>query len=126
MKTVNRTAIEVRPLQPFLTWLKHVDPSSVGFTVKELQQDAALYLIPDFEDEDDVRKFLQKRCTEIFEDQLNGWFRDKSTWPNIRDFETFDRWFEWKTHSLLIDLCGGPVRRQNWSVPEWEPQGDDR
>jgi alkylation response protein AidB-like acyl-CoA dehydrogenase len=41
-----------------------------------------------------VREYLEEACGEIFEEQLNGWYRVPSSWPSRRDLDAFDRWFE--------------------------------
>ena len=40
------------------------------------------------------------------------WRRVPSTWPNRRDLDTFDRWFEWSFHSVVVDLCDDPLLRE--------------
>jgi hypothetical protein len=32
-----------------------------------------------------------------------------SAWPVDRTFDTFNRWFEYRFHSMLVDLCDEPV-----------------
>ena len=44
--------------------------------------------------------------------QLAGWYTVESTWPNHRDWATFERWFEWSSHSMVIDLCAGRLKRE--------------
>jgi hypothetical protein len=50
-------------------------------------------------------------CGEIFEEQLDGWYRVPSSWPVNRDFDMFKRWFEYRFHSMLVDLCEDPLER---------------
>jgi len=50
---------------------------------------------------------------EIFEEQLDGWHRDRSAWPADRSFDTFTRWFEYSFHSVLYDLCDDPLQRDD-------------
>lgn len=52
MDTINRSAVIVTPAKPFLDWLHRVDPTSA-----------------------EARGVLEKDCEEIFENQLDGWFR---------------------------------------------------
>ena len=33
-------------------------------------------------------------------------------WPNPRDLDTFDRWFEWIFHSVVADLRDDPPLRE--------------
>ncbi len=109
---INRTAIVVKPAQPFLDWLHRVDPTSAHLTLEDLQHDATVYLVPECEGEEDVRENLEHLCGQIFEEQLEGWYRVLSMWPQRRDLQTFDLWFEWSFHSEVIDLCSGPLLRE--------------
>jgi len=41
--TLNRSAIVVKPRQPFLDWLNAVDPTSRTLTLRELVQEPTVY-----------------------------------------------------------------------------------
>ena len=43
------------------------------------------------------------------EDQLNGWWRDRTTWPMPRSFETFTGSFNCQFHTTLVDLADEPL-----------------
>ena len=76
MRALNRSAIVVRPNLPFLDWLHAVDPTSQALTLDSLT-----------------------------EDQLNGWWRDRATWPTPRSLAFFRSWFDCQFHSMLLDLA---------------------
>ena len=42
---------------------------------------------------------------QIFEENLDGWYRVPEAWPAVRDLKTFQQWFEYSIHSQVIDLC---------------------
>jgi hypothetical protein len=44
--TLNRSAIVVKPKQPFLDWLHGADSTSSDLTLRELALEPAIYLIP--------------------------------------------------------------------------------
>jgi hypothetical protein len=102
---LNRSAIVVKPRQPFLDWLHTADPTSRNLSLRELVQEPTIYLIPECDTEEDVRGVLQELCEEIFVEQLASWFTDESTWPADRSFDVFCRWFDFQHHSMLVDLC---------------------
>lgn len=102
---LNRSAIVVKPRQPFLDWLHTADPTSRSLSLRELVQEPTIYLIPECDTEEDVRGVLQELCEEIFVEQLASWFTDESTWPANRGFDIFCRWFDFQHHSMLVDLC---------------------
>jgi len=42
-------------------------------------------------------------------DQLDGWWRDRTTWPTLRFFDVSTRWFDCQFHSTLLDLTDEPL-----------------
>jgi hypothetical protein len=46
------------------------------------------------------------------EEHLNGGYRVLASWPNRRDLDTFDRWIEWSFHSIVVNLCDGPLLQE--------------
>ena len=111
MDTLNRSAIVVKPKQPFLDWLHASDPSSREICLSDLSQEPTIYLVPECDTDADVVKVLCKLCEEIFEVQLAGWYTDASTWPRDRSYPVFRQWFDYQHHSMLVDLCDEPLRR---------------
>jgi hypothetical protein len=53
----------------------------------------------------EAREYLEEVCSEISEEQLNGWYRVPSSWSTCRDLNAFDHWFEWSFHWVVFDLC---------------------
>jgi hypothetical protein len=109
---VNRTALVVKPKEPFLAWLHEADPTSHELTLEDLVREPSVYLIPECETGEEVRKVLQELCEEIFNDQLGGWYRDEASWPEDRSFKVFRGWFDFEYHSMLLDLCDEPLIRE--------------
>ena len=112
MIAINRTAFVVKPAKPFLDWLHRVDPTSGELTLEDLQEEPTVYLLPECESEEDTRTILEWKCGRVFGDQLDGWRRAPSTWPNQRDPDAFERWFEWSSDSMVLDLCDDPIHPQ--------------
>ena len=112
MIAINRTAFVVSPGQPFLDWLHRADPTSGGLRLEDLRREPTIYLLPECENKEEVRESLEEMCSEIFEEQLNGWYRVPASWPSRRDLNTFDRWFEWSFHSVVVDLCDDPLLQE--------------
>ena len=106
---LNRSAIVVKPRQPFLDWLHTADPTSHTLTLGELAPEPTIYLVPVCDTEEDVHEVLRELCDEIYVEQLAGWFRDEETWPRDRSFDMFCRWFDFQHHSMLVDLSGEPL-----------------
>jgi hypothetical protein len=109
--TLNRSAVVVKPKQPFLDRLHAVDPTSSDLTLRELGEEPTIYLIPECETPEEVADALHELCEEIFVEQLASWFNDTTTWPSDRGFDTFCCWFDYRHHSMLLDLCHEPLIR---------------
>jgi hypothetical protein len=110
LPTVNRSAVIVIPKQPFLDWLHGGDPTSVTITLEDVSQ-PTIYLVPDCEEEQKLITHLRSYSTKIFEAELEAWDREQSRWPVDRSFKAFCQWFEYRTHTLVFDLCDTGLRR---------------
>jgi hypothetical protein len=111
MDAINRSAVIVMPAQPFLDWLHRADRTSAELKLEDLRREPTIYLLPEYDTEEEARGYLRHHCREIFEEQLDGWYRVPSAWPIDRTFDSFNRWFEYRFHSMLVDLCDEPVTR---------------
>lgn len=105
---LNRSAVVVRPKQPFVDWLRSVEELDLpSITLDEL--DKTLYLVPDYEDPADAEKVLKKVCDEIFCRELEGWYTDESVWPKDRSLKVFKQWFEVEHFDVVEDVGKGPI-----------------
>jgi hypothetical protein len=110
MSEIDRSLIILRPKQPFLDWARSLDDESKDITLESLNEDSTAYLIPEIWQDSDQEEFL-KTCYDILlEEQLEGWWTDEAAWPQQRDLKMFLDWFEVEFHSLVFDLCDGPIR----------------
>jgi hypothetical protein len=106
---LNRSVLVVIPRQPFLDWLHRADPTSGDLTLEDLRRDPSVYLLPARDLEPDLEKCLKRFCKAIFEEQLDGWYRVKELWPRDRSITAFKEWFEYRFHSMPIDLAREPL-----------------
>jgi|SRR5450755_4681168 hypothetical protein len=112
MDTLNRSAIVVKPKQQFLDWLHAADPTSSTISLIEVQREPTIYLIPECDTDEELADVLRTLCEEIFKEQLDGWYRVPSSWPQDRSYKVFCQWFEYQHHSMLFDLCDEPLIRE--------------
>ena len=109
MATLNRSAVVVKPKQPFLDWLHTADPTSRDLSLRDLTQEPTIYLLPECDTPAELDEALRERCEEIFIEQLAAWFNDEETWPQDLSFEAFRHCFDCQHHSMLVDLCHDPL-----------------
>jgi hypothetical protein len=94
MLALNRSAIVVRPKLPFLEWLHTVDPTRTSVTLTDLGREPTIYLVTECGDPEAADEYLDRVFHTIFENQLDGWWRDRTTWPTPLSLATFKRWFD--------------------------------
>jgi hypothetical protein len=107
---LNRTVIIIKAKQPFLDWyLSLTDPNKHQATLEELNLDAAAYLIPECDDDDQVEKLLKHHYQDIFDAELLGWWTRKEDWPQKRTYKMFRNWFDIEFHTEIRDLSDEPL-----------------
>lgn len=99
---LNRAVLIVRPKQPFLDWAAELDESGL---VPDVQGEQTVYLIPQFDSDDEARQVLESVFSEVFERELFGWHTDEAAWPRKRTLALFREWFTVELHSVVEDLC---------------------
>ncbi len=99
---INRAVLIVRPKQPFLDWAAGLDDSGL---LPDVEGERTIYLIPDFDTDDDAQTIIEEVYAEVFDSELYGWHIDESAWPTNRDLKTFREWFAIELHSVVEDLC---------------------
>jgi hypothetical protein len=107
---INRAAVIVRPAQPYIDWAANLDDSGV---VPDPSDDSTVYLIPNFDNEDEAWELLSDIYEEIFENELWEWHTDDTAWPENRSFAMFKQWFTLDFHSVIEDLCGYDVLEED-------------
>lgn len=83
---------------------QRADSTSQQLTLADLQRESTVYLVPEYVEELEVLTFLAEKVMQIFEEHLDGWSRVPEAWPAVRDLKTFQQWFEYSTHSQVVDL----------------------
>jgi hypothetical protein len=106
-ENVERTAIVIKPKQPFWDWLISHDPDQdlPHFIII----DPEIYLLPDFEEIDEMKKWLKKHFDTIFCDQMNHWYTDTNLWVNNRTHKMFLEWFDISFHTMLWDTLDSHI-----------------
>jgi hypothetical protein len=95
----------IRVKEPFREWLMSLpDPSDA--TLKEINDDNSVFLIPEYEDDSHKEKLLKKMYKAVFEEYFEDWWRDEKDWPKNRNLSIFKKWFDVEFHSVVIDLVG--------------------
>ncbi len=111
MKLLNRSALVVRPREPFLRWAGGVFADGPE-DADELRDTISIYLVSQDPDEEQESAALEDFFAEIFENELLSWCTDEARWPKPRDFALFQAWFDVTAQSIVHDLAPGPVQAE--------------
>jgi hypothetical protein len=71
MDMINRSAIVVKPAQPFLDWLHRADSTSAHLTLEDLRLEPTIYLLPGSDSKEKALEHLRQISRQIFEEQLS-------------------------------------------------------
>ncbi len=114
MRMINRTAVVIKPRQPFLDWINNTPQLDLTspVTMEELLEDCDTILLPDTDSLEEARELLEPLKPDFFAVQLDGWLRDPSAWPQDRSAAVFDQWFALEVHSMVLDLVEEPILRE--------------
>jgi len=125
MSEINRSLLIVKPKQPLLDWARSVNVDA-GSRLDEIRQDTSSYLIPEFESHADQMKILAWCLDFVFEEELNTWSIDETTWPRQRDMDTFLEWFDAEFHSIIFDLAPDlPLEHVDYGHIKDDENGED-
>lgn len=100
---INRNAIVIRPLQPFIDWLNSINTVSEEEPVKE----SNVYLIAD--EVYDVEDWLKRKYDQFFKMELEEWHTNKKQWPKKRSYKMFKQWFNIEFSTMVYDMEKEPV-----------------
>jgi hypothetical protein len=107
MRVVNRTAISIVGAKPYVEWTltREADADKGILTVARGKTFGTVYLLPEFELEEDVQEWVEENAGWMFEFQLAAWTDDESSWPQPRDLKTFRQWFRIDIHNVVVDVA---------------------
>lgn len=105
MNSINRQVVIIKPKNLYVTWISSLpDMADESVTIESLQNDCTALLVPHFDEEEELFKFIKNIYQQIFEKELWGWSTDKDLWPVDLNYSLFQNWFEIEVHSEVFDL----------------------
>lgn len=111
MYVVNRSAVILKPRQPFVDWANSL-PGETKVTLEELRADPTVTLLPESERPGAQMQYVQRHCSELFSYQLWSWHTDEAGWPAKRDWRVFQTWFDIETCEEVFDLVEKGLTRE--------------
>ena len=105
MQSINRTAVIIKPKQPFVDWLNSIPGESSDNTLESVSDDNSTFLVPEFFGPVESLSYIKVNHGQIFEWELFGWYTEEELWPQEkRNWEMFQAWFSIEINSEVIDL----------------------
>jgi hypothetical protein len=106
MRVVNRTAVSIVGAKPYVDWTlaRDADANKGTLTVARGRTYGSVFLLPEFELEEDVREWVEENADWLFEFQLTAWTDDEASWPTRRDLQAFREWFRVEVHNVVVDV----------------------
>lgn len=105
MNTINRAIAIIKPKQPFLDWANQLPDADLEATLEEFQSDCLSILIPESNNDEEARSYINNIAEDIFEEELRGWDTEEAFWPKDRSSKIFWEWFNVDIHSVVMDSC---------------------
>ncbi|HEX4348309.1 MAG TPA: hypothetical protein VHZ73_12105 [Vicinamibacterales bacterium] len=111
MRLLNRTAVTITGAQPYVDWTRSRDAdfNQGQLTVARTKPYGAAFLLPEFDQEEDLQEWVEENFAWLFEYQLSAWTEDESAWPPSRDLKTFREWFRIDISSAVVDVADDDV-----------------
>ena len=105
---INRSIAIVTPKKPMLEWSRRVaeDPGAIS---ADGISEPGLYLLPDYNSENDKQSIIELFYDQIFTNELSWQNADESLWPGQRNRSLFDDWFEISLSNTILDLVDQPL-----------------
>lgn len=111
MKTINRTALTIRPKQPYIDWANSFEE---GEKYGPDNQHATTILVSDEYDEFNYETYLKKIYKILFEEELESWMPNPDDWPKIKSYKMFKDWFEIICSDMIWDYGAGDIEHEKF------------
>jgi hypothetical protein len=105
MEPLNRVALIVRPKRRYKEWADSIveEDDEPVFDLDLARANPAVYLVA-ADPEQSLPELIDQYAAEVFEEQLEAWHTDESTWPINRTPHVFRDWFDVVLGDSVIDL----------------------
>ena len=106
---INRAAMVVRPLGPFLDWARSMNG---GVELQDFEKVPNVYLVPEIGSDQEEHEILLKLYPTIFGKELFEHETTRGKWPKDRSLLVFMNWFKIEIFPVVEDLCSYPIANE--------------
>lgn len=111
MQGINRTAVIIKPKQPFVDWINNIPDEGTKITLEDIDENST-FLIPEFVNNDEALKYIKKVYAEIFDEELFAWYQEESLFPKNRTWKMFQEWFYIEINSIVLDIVDEEIEKE--------------
>lgn len=102
--SINRYVILIRPSAALVDWINGIFPNDPELYEDKMQDDNTdVYLIPSMDSIEDAQEWLKENYLEILENILESWSEDTDDWPEVLDWDAFEKYIDYSIQSNVID-----------------------
>lgn len=116
MDLLNRTAMVIKPKQPFADWVNslptHPSLPETNDDPQDLEVVRSCYLFPTTIDIGSENMYLNQFKIRLLKEELNFWEVGQEQWPSELSSELFDYFFDIEILPMVIDLEPGMIHRE--------------
>ena len=113
MKSINRSAVIIKPKQPFVDWLNSIPNEKSDYTLERVSAENLVFLIPELYGPEESMGYVKKVYDQIFEFELFGWYTEENLWPQKRNWKMFQDWFSIEINSEVFDFVDGTIKKED-------------
>lgn len=102
--SINRTALTLRPTPALVEWINRIFPNDpITYEDTLGHDDLDIFLIPNFDDIEEAKAWLQENFEPFLRYALNDWCTDETEWPKPLDWDLFERFLEYSLQTVVVD-----------------------
>jgi hypothetical protein len=114
VKLINRAVAVIKPRQRYVDWALSLPDAPDELSLEDVRTDCTTILIPEYDTPDESEAFIAFIAPELFEAELDAWYRDRTSWLVDRDYGVFQEWFDVEIHSVVVDAGKNTIRRKDF------------
>ena len=112
MNSINRSTVVIKLKQPFVDWLNSIPGESSDNKLENMPTEVTTFNVPVFSSPKELKAYIQKRYSLLFEFELYGWYTAEELWPKKRTWEMFQEWFSIEVNSEIFDLVNRDIEKE--------------
>lgn len=113
MEIIDRSALIIYSKDKMLSFINNLDSmkDEDDLTIEEINVEPSIFLIPEFDEEEEAYLYIEKNKIEIFKMMLLSWLEDGEISINLEE-ELFEQWFDTLITPVVNDLISSKIQKE--------------